>query len=603
MTALIELLGAATSAAFDCLIRASVQGGAFILLVWLAFRLFPQLPAAVRCTLWWLACLKLLVVLLWFDPLPVPVLDPPPVSVEAMKSGFLPVAPLHTDLVSQWTGESHPEPAAAARSSSLVVAAWATILAVLLAALAARMWRVKGIADRAVAAPPQVQTLAAGLCESLELARQPAMRFSEEVDTPLVVGFCRPVVLLPAASFRALGFDEQRMALCHELAHLRRRDLWLAWVPALAERVFFFHPLAHVAVREYQLTREAACDATVLQTLDACPADYGRLLLTLGLSHLPGHLAAAGSPSSFSKLKRRIRMLRDASDYSPRLRAAGWAAVLVAALAITPLTFVARSQDRDQPARRAAASQPPASAVSATASAEAVPQAAPQRSSGEEDLNCVLLLDGDHTIMSGSSADKDRARSFQKGSEPLLWFRRGGREYVVRDPAVLSQVEEIFRPLRQIGKEQAEIGSKQAEIGSRQAEIGTKQAAIGRKQAEIGARQAEIGSKQAAVAARQAARERPKDERALEVQLQELEQERRRLELELKNLEKQMQELSSQMQDFNRPMENLSKDMRSLSQEMTVLSRKMPEASAKAEAQMSELLDRAISTGAATAVK
>jgi hypothetical protein len=38
--------------------------------------------------------------------------------------------------------------------------------------------------------------------------------------------------------------NESSMALAHELAHLRRGDLWLGWLPAIAQRLFFFHPLA-----------------------------------------------------------------------------------------------------------------------------------------------------------------------------------------------------------------------------------------------------------------------------------------------------------------------------------------------------------------------
>ncbi len=42
------------------LARASLEGGLFVVLVWTVCRLFPRLPAAVRCGLWWAACLKLL---------------------------------------------------------------------------------------------------------------------------------------------------------------------------------------------------------------------------------------------------------------------------------------------------------------------------------------------------------------------------------------------------------------------------------------------------------------------------------------------------------------------------------------------------------------
>ena len=54
--------------------RACWQGALLILAVGIASRLFPRLPAAARCWLWWLACLKLLVGLAWITPpaLPVP---------------------------------------------------------------------------------------------------------------------------------------------------------------------------------------------------------------------------------------------------------------------------------------------------------------------------------------------------------------------------------------------------------------------------------------------------------------------------------------------------------------------------------------------------
>lgn len=296
-------------------------------------------------------------------------------------------------------------------------------------------------------------------------------------------------------------------------------------------------------------------------------------------------------------------MLRDISN-SRRLRTAGWVTVLMAAFAITPLTFVARSQDREKPAQAALSAPPARTASSAVAAKPGVvapvtaQPAAPSVEQGrgkERELNYVLFLDEQRTMMSGSSADSSRAASFRKGKEQLLWFRRGGREYIVRDPALLREVAEIYRPLQEVGGDQAKIGSKQAKIGGRQAEIGHQQAAVGRKQAEIGARQARIGSRQAASAARQAGRER--------VDTDELVRERGELELEMRQLEREMDELSGQMEAFNEPMDELSKEMNSLSEEMNVLSRKMEEVSARAAAQMSGLLDRAISSGAATEVK
>src|SRR4029079_19101173 len=45
--------------------RASLQGALVIAAVWIVCRLFPRLPAALRCGLWWLACAELVFRLAW----------------------------------------------------------------------------------------------------------------------------------------------------------------------------------------------------------------------------------------------------------------------------------------------------------------------------------------------------------------------------------------------------------------------------------------------------------------------------------------------------------------------------------------------------------
>ena len=64
-------------------------------------------------------------------------------------------------------------------------------------------------------------------------------------------------------SVAAMSADDLDMALTHELIHLQRRDLWWGLLPAVSQHLFFFHPLVHVAAREYALAREEACDGAV----------------------------------------------------------------------------------------------------------------------------------------------------------------------------------------------------------------------------------------------------------------------------------------------------------------------------------------------------
>src|ERR1700724_153090 len=73
------------------LAQASLMGTLFVLSVWLLCRLAPRLPAGLRCALWWLACLKLLLGLAWPAPVALPLLPP----AAAAAAGWLasPAAP------------------------------------------------------------------------------------------------------------------------------------------------------------------------------------------------------------------------------------------------------------------------------------------------------------------------------------------------------------------------------------------------------------------------------------------------------------------------------------------------------------------------------
>ena len=410
---------------------------------------------------------------------------------------------------------------------------------------------------------------------------------SDEVLTPLVTGLLQPIVLVPAGRFDALSERQQRMTLCHELAHVKRSDLWLGCVPALAERLFFFHPLAHIAAREYVFWREAACDAAVLEALDAAPQEYGRLLLDLGVARRSTSLAAAGAPWSFSILKRRIVMLRDPSSRSITSRVVASAVIGVAVAAIAPLQLSARAPASPAAMAASAASETSTPQTSLTARNEL----------RKADLNFVLFIDEDRTTMSGSvPGDLDRAKRLKRAGEPMLWFRMAGREYVVRDQAVLQDVLKLWEPVNEVGHEQGKVGEKQGEIGTKQGEIGTRQGAVGAEQGIIGERQAAIGNRQSALADRES--------RSLSAaQRDELQKERRELDNQMRELDREMRKLDVRMRELDEPMSALNEQMKVLDREMSALNRRMEEAVKKAEDGMRILLDRAISSGAAQPVK
>jgi beta-lactamase regulating signal transducer with metallopeptidase domain len=325
------------------LLIGSIQGAMVIALVWLACRLAPRIPAAAQAALWWLAALKLLLVFVPAPAVPVAIL---PADFARSTAIGLPAPSGTTDVVSAPSASAPASAAADGGASVSILGAWLPAAVVLWAVLvlvqAVRLISahrvLRGIVCRAVVWTSEET---AHLATRLGLPRIPRVLISEEIDTPQVCGLWTPVVLLPADALNTFTADERSMTLCHELMHIRRRDLAFGWIPACAERLFFFHPLARVAAREYVAARESACDAGAVRALGVSAADYGRLLVRLGIGNARPALSAGGSPFSASSLKRRLHMLeRDGNSNVSRRW--GWAIALAAA-ALIPIQLVART--------------------------------------------------------------------------------------------------------------------------------------------------------------------------------------------------------------------------------------------------------------------
>jgi bla regulator protein blaR1 len=573
----------------EILVRASFEGAVLVALIWAVCRFLPRLSPATRTVLWWCAAAKFVLALVWTAPLQVPIL---PAAVRSIQEARVSspekpvaaaevVAPASAGRLSASAGT----PRAARGWPVALVVAW-MIGVVGAAGVGVRRWKQMAglIARTSTASPPATEVMAAGLASRLGLRRVPRVRFSDEISTPLVTGMFQPIVLLPAGAFGALSERQQRMALCHELTHIKRADLWLGCVPAIAERAFFFHPLVHLAAREYALCREAACDAHVLAVLDAAPQEYGRLLLGLGVSRTRTSLAVAGASWSFSTLRRRIAMLDSSSSRSAGSRIVAATVLFIAALAIAPLRLAARPAAVDATIEQAA--EPP--------TADLAPSDwAAQK---DRDLNYILFLDDHHTTMSGSLGDIERARRYRRAGEQMLWFRHGGHEYVIRDRRILDQVLALWKPVNELGDRQGELGGKQGELGAKQGEIGARQGELGAQQGNLGARQGALGARQGAMAARERSLQTDADRRAFD-------DERRLIEREMRELDGEMRALDARMREAEKPMQHLGEQMEVLGKEMEALGRKMEEEVRKAETEMRALLDRAVATGAAQEVK
>lgn len=608
---------------------ASLQALVLIALVALLVRALPRLSAAMRCTLWWLVGAQLLIGLAWHAPVQLRLLSPPAaehtvdtaIVSTAAPANLLVNAAATSARAPSATRPSTTEPAAAPRwgAHAPMALAWLWLAGLLaqLPAMLRQAWQARRLLREATPAPDaSLLAQCAAQSRALGLRRAPALRISAAITSPQVLGWPRPTILLPAG--QALSDGDTSLALIHELAHVRRGDLWLGWVPAIAQRLFFFHPLVAWAMREYALAREAACDAQVLAQPDIEPRRYGQLLLRLGVAH-PLRAGLAGASPSFGNLKRRLTMLQH-SPMLPRQRVQGWLLVaVIAAAGVLPYRVTAAAAQQPATAAHAAstastagwmvAPTPPVPPVPPTPPVSAPPPPPPPPpppvdligshvmvTTHHDTGYAFALLDGDTTTINGTEADLATVRHLRQRGEPMLWLRRGDKSWTIRDPATIARAKAIYAPVSALAEEQGKLGERQGALGEQQGRLGEQQGRLGAEQGRYAGQQAELAGRLAELAARRAALASGSNsgESAAAVEAQ-----ARKLDAERAALDKQQPDFSKQQAALGDKQSALGRQQEALGKQQEALGQRQQEASAKAEKQMAQLLDEAVAKGLA----
>ena len=258
------------------------------------------------------------------------------VAIGAMAAWLTPVrtvvdrsATLGAVAFTQWAGRLLALPApqtdtvtVAAGFDWLIVAATAVWLAgaVPIAVIRYRMWRRVRAALRAsrpltvahVEVPPGVR-----------------LRSAPGVLEPGVIGWHRPVLLLPADIESHLTLPEIRAVIAHELNHVDRRDNFTAALHMLTEMTFWFHPMVWWIGSRLVSERERACDEAVLDEGHE-PTTYAQAIVNICAAYAVSPIACVAGVTG-SELPGRIASI--VSNDTP-LPLRGWKRVVVTATVV-----------------------------------------------------------------------------------------------------------------------------------------------------------------------------------------------------------------------------------------------------------------------------
>ncbi|MFT3934897.1 MAG: M56 family metallopeptidase [Chitinophagaceae bacterium] len=143
----------------------------------------------------------------------------------------------------------------------------------------------------------------------LGIKKEVRAMLSVYIDTPQVIGFFKPVILLPAACLANLTTAQLEAVLLHELVHIRRNDYLVNIFVASVDILFFFNPFVKQLTRSIRKEREYSCDDMVIQ-FQYHPHNYASALLMLEKNRmLPVTYGIAASGKNQQQLMQRIERI------------------------------------------------------------------------------------------------------------------------------------------------------------------------------------------------------------------------------------------------------------------------------------------------------
>jgi beta-lactamase regulating signal transducer with metallopeptidase domain len=235
-----------------------------------------------------------------------------------------------------------PLPAFVPPQPAMTNAAWllavsAAVSSALLIWLLARWWQITRLVRRA-AASERLTAISDAAQKFVGLNLKVQVKLTTNAMSPAVCGLFRPAILIPQSLAENFTDEQLHAVLLHELIHLRRRDVWLNFVQALLQIIYWWHPLVWLANAHIRRVREEAVDDAVMLALRNDAESYAPTLLEvakLALNRPLASLGLVGILESRHALRQRIERL---VDFRPP-RHAGL--TLVSLLGILAFTAVA----------------------------------------------------------------------------------------------------------------------------------------------------------------------------------------------------------------------------------------------------------------------
>ena len=224
---------------------------------------------------------------------------------------------------------------------AVVFLVWLVGILVLSVLLFQRVLFVKSLLAQSDKANGRLDETLQQCCRQVGLRRNIEFRLSRNMLSPAVCGLFNPVILMPASLLENLSREKLRAVLIHELAHIKRGDLWVNFMQTILQIVYFYNPLLWFANAVVRGIREKAVDEMVLTKLgDEADSYSGTLIDIAEIAFSKPHfsLRLVGVVESKSALTSRIKhILSRPFPKSAKLGIAGLIIIFITAVVLLPM--------------------------------------------------------------------------------------------------------------------------------------------------------------------------------------------------------------------------------------------------------------------------
>tara|TARA_R110002072_G_scaffold284006_1_gene447784 strand:+ start:979 stop:2757 length:1779 start_codon:yes stop_codon:yes gene_type:complete len=223
-------------------------------------------------------------------------------------------------------GRNHSQPLAGNDSAGLtfdalrpcILGVWLVGVVFCGARLLGGAWAIFRLRGQRTEIVPSLARRAQQIGRRFGLATTPVFG-SARIGEAAVVGFLRPVVLMPVSWLTSLPVDVLEAVIAHELAHIRRHDVWVNLFQCFVEALLFYHPAVWWLSNRIRVEREMCCDELAVEATSG-PVSYAIALEHVGSlsAHKTPNLAASFSGDQKMNLLRRVKNVLQPNDHAAK---------------------------------------------------------------------------------------------------------------------------------------------------------------------------------------------------------------------------------------------------------------------------------------------